>query len=373
MRSFLMMLTLLAVAATAAANDDVQDVHLRVQNLTRPDGKQSATLTGLAAPVVPAQTISVALRIDGSTVVLAGRISRNGKLRAVGRRLALATPLASFTAIDVDVSGGLTTSLTLVAGGCVASSRGRRVDCVETTVPTPTPTLTPTPTPTATTPGDLVDGAYDFTIANWTQPGTTPPGSITTNPNGTRALRLWMSPLDYVMLTMAADGALTGYRVFGGDAFAMVAGSATDESTISLARLTGTYSGSFVGTQVFTMERVADGTSAAFGGTWNLTLDGGGFMPFSGTAVVDLTVPADGLGSAAPTTFVRTGGMTAYTTNTGPCTVAPAGGVYCRLPRTVGMGAVFLHGTLDADSGQGTFAIGEAPAIESTGTWTATR
>jgi hypothetical protein len=123
------------------------------------------------------------------------------------------------------------------------------------------------------------------------------------------------------------------------------------------------------------MERAAAGTTDAYGGAWNVTFVGGGYQPFSGTAVVDLAVPATGLATAAPTTLVRPGGTTAYTTITGTCTVAPAGGTYCMLPRAIGGGAVYLHGTLDVEggAGQGTFAIGAAPAIDTTGTWTATR
>jgi hypothetical protein len=359
-------LLVLLMATTVYANDDVQDVRLRVQNLTRPDGKQSATLTGMAAPQATAQPVVVTLQIGATTATLTGKIRRSGRLRAVGRRLALATPLASFTEIEVDVSGGLVTSFTMAAGDCVASPNGRRLDCVETS--------TPTPTPTPTSPGELTDGAYDLTITGHTPVGTTESGSLTTNPDGTRTLRLWDSALDFATLTMATDGTLSGYYVMGGDAFVTVAGSATDQSTAALARLSGSFSG-FIGTYSFTMERVSEGTDGALGGTWNLTFVGGGLQPFSGTAVLDLTVPATGLATAAPTTLVRNGGMTAYTTGAGTCTVAPAGGVYCMLPRAVGAGAVYLHGMLDADggSGQGTFAIGAAPAIDSTGTWSATR
>jgi hypothetical protein len=82
-------------------------------------------------------------------------------------------------------------------------------------------------------------------------------------------------------------------------------------------------------------------------------------------------VPANGNTAAAPTALVRTGGTTAYTTSAGTCDVAPAGGVYCSLPigTPPGGGAVYLHGMLDAagGSGQGQFAIGAAPAIQSTG------
>jgi hypothetical protein len=173
---------------------------------------------------------------------------------------------------------------------------------------------------------------------------------------------------------MATDGALSGYYVWGGDACVTVAGSATYQSTTALARLSGSFSG-FFGTYAFTMERVSEGTDSALGGTWNLTFVGGGWQPFNGTAVLDLTVPANGLATAAPTKLVRNGGMTAYTTGAGTCTVAPAGGIYCMLPRAVDGGAVYLHGMLDADggSGQGTFAIGAAPTIESMRTWSATR
>ena len=360
-------LLVLLMATTVYANDDVQDVRLRVQNLTRPDGKQSAMLTGMAAPQATAQPVVVTLQIGATTATLTGKISRSGRLRAVGRRLALATPLASFTEIEVDVSGGLVTSITMAAGGCEASPNGRRLDCVETSTPTPTPTSTPPP-------GDLTDGAYDLTITGHTPVGTTESGSLTTNPDGTRALLLWDHALDFATLTMATDGALSGYYVMGGDAFSTVAGSATDQSTTALARLSGSFSG-FFGTYAFTMERVSEGTDSALGGTWNLTFVGGGFQPFNGTAVLDLTVPANGLATAAPTTLVSNGGMVAYTTRAGTCTVAPAGGIYCMLPRAVGGGAVYLHGMLEADggSGQGAFAIGAAPAIDSTGTWSATR
>lgn len=582
-RAITMALMVMVTASAASANEDVQDVHLRVQNLTRPDGKQTATFTGRTAPVATAQPVTVTLQIGATTVTLTGKIGRSGRLRAVGRQLALATPLAAFTRIGVTVSGGLTTALDVLAGECVAAARGRRLDCVEagassgalvdgvydlvidghtpagtsevarlhtfpdgrrqltmyddalnyaslsmtpdlalsgyywlggdfgqmvegdgedrstasaarmtgtltsstipdlvfalerdtagtpsslggswvvtftgfgfapwngtgaltltvpangraTTAPT---TLTGSRTLTLaastcdvapaggihcllwitgpagsellqihgslddatgtgqgsfaegyapqirsegswtatrdTTPEPLADGAYDLTIEQWTPPGAAWPGSITTNPDGTRAVRLWTGALDYAALTMATDGTLTGYYVLGGDAFTTVTGSAADQSTAALARLAGSYSGSFVGTHAFTLDRPAEGTPAVLGGTWHVTFDGGGFMPFSGTAVLDLTVPTSGLATAAPTTLVRTGGMPAYTTNAGPCTVGPAGGVYCPLPRTVGAGSVYLHGSLDADSGQGTFAIGAAPAIESTGTWTATR
>ncbi len=366
-------LLLLLMATTVDANDDVQDVRLRVQNLTRPDGKQSAMLTGMAAPQATAQPVVVTLQIGATTATLTGKISRSGRLRAVGRRRALATPLASFTEIEAAiVSGGLVTSLTMAAGDCVGSSNGRRLDCVETSTPIPTPTSTPTPTPTS--PGDLTDGAYDLTITGHTPVGTTASASLTTHPDGTRALRLWDHALDFATLTMATDGALSGYYVMGGDAFSTVAGSATDQSTTALARLSGSFSGYF-GTYAFTMERVSAGTDGALGGTWNLTFVGGGLQPFDGTAVLGLAVPASGLATAAPTTLVRNGGMTAYTTGAGTCTVAPAGGIYCMLPRVVGAGAVYLHGMLDADggSGQGAFAIGAAPAIESMGTWSATR
>ncbi len=371
MRSLLTILVLLTAATTAAANADVQDVRLRVQALTRPDGVQSATLTGVAARSTVARPIIVTLDIDGAVMTLTGRISRGGRLRAIGRRLALATPLASFTGIDLDVSGGLTTSLAMAAGDCVASSNGRRLDCVESAMPDPTPS----PTSTPTTPGDLTDGAYDLTMAGFTPPGSRKSGSITTNPNGTRALQLWVSALDFVTLTMAADGALAGYYVWGGDAFNTVSGSATDGSTIATALLAGSFSGPTVGTYAFSMERTSQGTDGAFGGGWNLTFVGGGIQPFSGTAVLDLTVPATGLAAAAPTTLVRNGGMTAFTTAPGTCTVSPAGGTYCMLRRSIGAGAVYLHGALDAEAstGQGTFAIGAAPSIESTGTWTATR
>lgn len=582
-RAMAMALMVMVATGTAFANDDVRDVLLRVQNLTRPDGKQSATFTGRTARVATAQPVTVTLQVDATTVTLTGKISRSGRLRAVGRRLALATPLASFGEIEVDVSGGLTTALDMLAGECVASGRGRRLDCVEagasngafvdavydlvidghtpagtsevatlhtypdgsrqltmyddalnyaplamtpalalsgyyffggdfghrvagngvdastasaarmagtltsatipdlvfaverdtagtpssldgtwlvtftsfgpevwngagpltlavpasgraTTAPT---TITGSRTYTVaastcdvapaggihchlwitgpggsdllqihgsldeatgtgqgtfaegsapgihsegawtavrdTTPEALVDGAYDFTVENWTPSGTTRPGSITTNPDGTRALRFWHGALDFATITMAADGALTGYYVFGGDAFTTVAGSAADQSTPALARLTGSYSGALVGAHAFTMERVPEGTPTTYGGTWHLTFVGGGFIPFSGTADVDLTVPADGLATAAPTTLVRNGGTTAYATAPGTCTVTPAGALYCLLPRAIGGGAVHLHGALDADAGQGTFAIGAAPSIESTGTWTATR
>jgi hypothetical protein len=323
-------------------------------------------LTGLVAPVATAQAVTVTLHVDATTVTFTGKISRSGRLRAVGRRLALATPLASFTEIAVDVSGGLVTSIAMASADCIAVSNGRRLDCTETSGPTPTPT--------STAAGPLPDGAYDLTIPDHTPVGTAESGSITTNPDGTRALRLWDSALDFATLTMTTDGALAGYYVWGGDAFNTVSGSATDESTISLARLTGTFSGS-VGPYEFTMERAAAGTTDAYGGAWNVTFVGGGYQPFSGTAVVDLAVPATGLATAAPTTLVRPGGTTAYTTITGTCTVAPAGGTYCMLPRAIGGGAVYLHGTLDVEggAGQGTFAIGAAPAIDSTGTWTATR
>jgi hypothetical protein len=368
MRSFMTMMALVIVATSAAANDDVQDVRLRVGRLTRPDGTQSATLTGIAAPVATAQPVTVAVQVGATTVTLSGKLSRRGRLRAVGRRLALATPLASFTVIDVDVAGGLATALTLAAEDCVASLRGRRLDCVESTVPSPTPTSTPTPTPTSTTPGDLVDGAYDLTIDNHTPPGTTQSASVTTAADGTRALRLWVSALDFATLTMASDGALTGYYVFGGDAFSMITGSATDQSTTTLSRLTGAYSSSLV-THAFTMERVAEGTSNAFGGTWNVNLGGGGLA-----GVIDLAVPANGAATAAATTF---GSPPIYTTRAGTCTIAPAGGIYCMLPLTFPPGneAVYLQGMLDADggSGQGTFAVGAAPVIRNQGTWTATR
>ena len=117
----------LLMATTVYANDDVQGVRLRVQSLTRPDGKQSATLTGMAAPQATAQPVVVTLQIGATTATLTGKISRSGRLRAVGRRLALATPLASFTEIEVDVSGGLVPSLAMASADCIASSSGRRL------------------------------------------------------------------------------------------------------------------------------------------------------------------------------------------------------------------------------------------------------
>ena len=366
-----LLVALVMLATAAMANDDVQDARLRLQNLTRPDGKQTATLTGLTAPIATAQPMTVTLQVGATIVTFTGKISRSGRLRAVGRHLALATPLASLTEIAVDVSGGLVTSLAMASANCIASSNRRRLDCVETSEPTPTPT--PTATPTGP-PGPLTDGAYDLTITGHTAVGTTESGSITTNADGTRALRLWDSALDFATLTMATNGALSGYYIQGGDAFIAVTGSSTDQSTTGLARLIGTFSG-FIGTYGFTMERAATGTADTFGGAWNVTFVGGGFQPFSGTAVLDLVVPPTGYATAAPTTLIRTGGMTAYTTRTGTCTVAPAGGTYCMLPPAVGSGAVYLHGNLDVDggSGQGTFAIGAAPTIDSMGTWTATR
>lgn len=358
MRSFMTTMALVVLATSAMANDDVQNARLRFQNLTRPDGKQTATLTGQTAPIAAAQAVTVTLQIGGTTVTLPGKISRSGRLRAGDRHLALATPLVSFTEVAVDVSGGLVTSLAMASSDCITASNGRRLDCVETT-------------PTAS--GPLPDGAYDLALTGQ-PPGTTKSGSIATNSDGTRALRLWVSALDFATLAMTTDGTLSGYYVWGGDAFNTVSGSATDESTTTRARLIGTFSG-FIGPYEFTMERDAAGTAAAFGGTWNVMFTGGGFQPFSGTAVLDLDVPATGMATAAPTTLVRTGGMTAYTTVAGTCTVAPVGGTYCMLPRALGGGAVYLQGNLDVDggSGQGTFAIGAAPAIHSTGTWTATR
>jgi hypothetical protein len=204
--------------------------------------------------------------------------------------------------------------------------------------------------------------------------GTTEAGSITTNPDGTRTVRLWTSALDFALLSMTTDAALSGYYVWGGDAFNTVTGSATDESTTERSRLVGAFTG-FVGTYPFTMERTTAGTAYGFGGAWNVTFVGGGYQPFSGTAVLNLAVPATGIATAAPTTLVLPGGTTVYATSVGTCTVAPAGATYCMLPRTIRGGAVYLHGHLDVNggSGQGSFAIGAAPAIDSTGTWTATR
>jgi hypothetical protein len=354
-------LLVLLMATTVYANDDVQDVRLRVQNLGRPDGKQSATLTGHTLLAATSRVVTVTLQVGDATVTLTGKIARSGRLRAVGRRLALATPLASFARIDVAVNGGLTTALFMDAGDCALAVRGRRLDCVET-VPLP---------------GTLTDGAYDLTFTDRTPPGTTEVGRITTRVDGSRTLTLHDSPLDQAGLTMEADGALSGDYVMGGDYLTNVAGSAMDQSTPALARLIGTFTGNTAGSFAFTMERSEAGTSSAFGGTWNLSLSGGGFMGFTGTAVLDVTVPADGNAAAAATTLVRSGGTTAYTTRAGTCTVAPAGGVYCMLPVSNPPGnlAVYLHGMLDADggSGQGAFAIGAAPAMDSTGTWSATR
>jgi hypothetical protein len=90
-------MALAMLATSVMANDDVQDARLRLQNLARPDGKQTATFTGRTAPIASAEPVTVTLRIGATTVTLAGKVSRTGRVRAGGRRLALATQLASFT------------------------------------------------------------------------------------------------------------------------------------------------------------------------------------------------------------------------------------------------------------------------------------
>jgi hypothetical protein len=361
MRATTAVLSVLLLTVTAHATEDVQDVRLRLQNLGRADGKQAATLTGRTAPRATTDAVTATLAIGDYTVSLGGRVTRTGRLRLVGRRLALASALAAFERIDVTITGGLATALAIAAGDCVAGSRGRRLDCVESAFP----------------PGALPDGAYDLTFTDRTPPGTTEVGFLTTAPDGRRSLRLYDGALDEAFLTLETDGALTGFHVTGGDFLHQVAGSATDQSTLDVARLIGGYTGTTVGSFALLMERAAAGTPSSLGGAWNLSFAGHGFMPFSGTALLDSTVPADGDAAAAPMTLARTGGSTAYTTNAGGCDVAPAGGLHCQWPiaSPPGAGSVYLHGMLDAGagSGQGTFAIGAAPFIHSEGTWTATR
>ena len=242
------------------------------------------------------------------------------------------------------------------AGDCALAVRGRRLDCVET-VPLP---------------GTLTDGAYDLTFTDRTPPGTTEVGRITTRVDGGRALTLHDSPLDQAGLTMEADGALSGDYVMGGDYLTNVAGSAMDQSTPARSRgWIRTFTGIRRAPSRSRWNGARRARRARFGGTWNLSLSGGGFMGFTGTAVLDVTVPADGNAAAAATTLVRSGGTHGVPPRAGTCTVAPAGGVYCMLPVSNPPGnlAVYLHGMLDADggSGQGAFAIGAAPAMDHTG------
>ena len=278
------------------------------------------------------------LQIGATTATLTGKISRSGRLRAVGRRPPLATPLASFTEIEIDGER---------RARDVAHDGRRRLRGV---AQRPAPRLRRDVD--ADTDADLdADTDADLDLAGRAhrrrvrshhhratrRSERRRPGASRRIPTGRARSGSGSVALDFATLTMATDGALSGYYVWGGDAFDTVAGSATDQSTTALARLSGSFSG-FFGTYAFTMERVSEGTDSALGGTWNLTFVGGGFQPFNGTAVLDLTVPANGLATAAPTTLVRNGGMTAYTTGAGTCTVAPAGGICCMLPPAVGAG-----------------------------------
>lgn len=357
----------LVSGVTIEASAEVIDPTLVVRGAQSPPGRQSVTIRMTVTPPPAKRTLTTATLTVGPTVVpLEVIVSRTGRVSTRARRLTLA-PLPDFGVASLDLAAPIDATVAFAASACVARSHGRILECPGSGAP-------PTSAPDA-----VYDADVDRLIGGTPVPIVPALASITTNPNGSRGFDLLLSIYDSLSLDGPTDGStanLTGYSITGGDIFAVASGTATPSHGPTVARFDGSATSAPFGTPStwsFTLTRPATGTPAALGGTWVVHFAGGGFMPITGDAILDLTVPSDGHATTAPSELTS-GGQTLFAIDAGTCRVAPAGALSCSLPATQYYGAV-MHGALDVASGTGSgrFYFGSPPSIYSDGTWTAAR
>ncbi len=353
-------LVALSIGRAAAA---VSDGTLVVRGVLRPAGHQSGKIRLTVAPPPATRTrVTATLTVGSTAVPLAVVIGRNGRVST--RSVAL--PTADFGVVRLDLPAPIGESIEFAAADCVARPHGRILDCPAS----------------AAASGSAPDGVYDTAVER-TDNGQHSPiapalTSVTTGSNGSRTLNVHLSIYDGLWLTGPTDGstaALSGYSITGGDIVASASGSATSSHGATESRFDGTATSSPFGgasTWSFVLTRPATGTPAELGGAWIVTFDSS-YGAFDGDMTLDLTVPADGHATTAPTALTS-GGATIYTVDAGQCLVAPAGALSCWLP-TPQVDGVTLHGALDLASGNGSgrFYVGSPPSITADGTWTAVR
>lgn len=355
-------------ASVAAGAMSVDDARLVVRGVQRPAGRQAVALDLVVTPP-PATRLKVAATLHIGTVVLPlpATIARNGRLRARAQRADLASVLPDFGSAHVDLPDPIGAVVDFSAADCVAFLRGRVLAC-----PATIDTTAPAPDGVYDALVDRVDGANHSPIA----PAL---GVLRTSTDGSRGIGIDLSVFDSLSVNGTPDGSLatlTGYAVTGGDIVAMASGAAASTHDAAGARVEGSVTASFFGSPTiwsFTLRRPDTGTPSALGGTWTVTFAGGGFTPFAGSATLDVTLPADGHATTAPTTVVS-GGSPVLSLDGGTCQIAPGGALSCFLPSSQ-MYGIAMDGTLDVGSGTGggTFYLGSPPSIYSQGNWTAAR
>jgi hypothetical protein len=200
----------------------------------------------------------------------------------------------------------------------------------------PRTTPTPTPSPTPTVSASQFTGTYDVALNGTADSRTI--GTARRSPTGELSIRIFLGPFDSISAggQLEVDGTvhLEGFTTREDEVFSVIGGATTAinggvqrivgsiDQTETIAGQTTVVPGSRT---TFAMERPTTASADGVSGHYLFAFPRSGFCVCASTAIADLTVAADGIGSTAPTIEVDASGRTIATLDAGSLVISPHG------------------------------------------------